>query len=367
MNWTNKKIIAILKTHFLIWNNWRSNNSNLNINLSRVNLSSLNLNFKNLSGIDFSETNFRKAQLTLANLSNTNLRGADFYESKLDGSNLTGAYICGANLGNTDLAETNFTKADLCGASLNAAHIYRANFYEANLAQVDLMGARVVETNIEKANIDDCKIYGISVWNLKGNPRSQSNLIITRPDEPTVTVDNLKLAQFIYLLINNKEIRDVIDTVAKKAVLILGRFTPERLEILQAIRNKLRELGYVPIIFDFTKPDSHDFIETVSTLAHISKFVIADFTEPKIVLEEVPHIARTVSVPIQPLCMKGIENIAVTPGNLRVNHRSILDDFYYEDIEHLMQNFEQKVLYPAESMAQDLLERKRKEALRGQE
>ncbi|MEH2310715.1 MAG: hypothetical protein V7K35_04625 [Nostoc sp.] len=48
--------------------------------------------------------------------------------------------------------------------------------------------------------------------------------------------------------------------------------------------------------------------------------------------------------------------MAVTLVNLRVNHHSIVDDFYYENLEHLMQNFEQMVISPAESMAQELLE-----------
>ena len=48
------------------------------------------------------------------------------------------------------------------------------------------------------------------------------------------------MAQFIYLLLDNSKIREVIDTVAKKAVLILGRFTPERKAILDALRNVLR-------------------------------------------------------------------------------------------------------------------------------
>ena len=36
------------------------------------------------------------------------------------------------------------------------------------------------------------------------------------------------MAQFVYLLLNNAKIRDVIDTVTAKAVLILGRFKGER-------------------------------------------------------------------------------------------------------------------------------------------
>ena len=48
--------------------------------------------------------------------------------------------------------------------------------------------------------------------------------LVPRP-EPKVTVDNIEVAQFIYLLLHNGKIRDVIDTVTSKAVLILGRFT----------------------------------------------------------------------------------------------------------------------------------------------
>ena len=64
------------------------------------------------------------------------------------------------------------------------------------------------------------------MWDLKVDDHTrQQNLIITHPDDPVITVDNIKLAQFIYLLLNNKEIRDVIDTVGRKGVLLLGRFT----------------------------------------------------------------------------------------------------------------------------------------------
>ncbi len=57
----------------------------------------------------------------------------------------------------------------------------------------------------------------------------QQNLIITHPREPKVMVDNIEVAQFIYLLLHNQNIRDVIDTITSKAVLILGRFKPETL------------------------------------------------------------------------------------------------------------------------------------------
>ena len=45
-----------------------------------------------------------------------------------------------------------------------------------------------------------------------------------------------ELAQFIYLLLNNARIREVIDTITSKTVLILGPFTPERKRTLNALR-----------------------------------------------------------------------------------------------------------------------------------
>jgi hypothetical protein len=37
-------------------------------------------------------------------------------------------------------------------------------------------------------------------------------LVITGPGEPEITVDNIEVAQFIYLMLNNEKVRDVIDT-----------------------------------------------------------------------------------------------------------------------------------------------------------
>ena len=60
-----------------------------------------------------------------------------------------------------------------------------------------------------------------------------------------------------------QKIRDVIDTITSKAVLILGRFTPERKAVLDALREELRKRDYLPILFDFEKPASKDLTGTV--------------------------------------------------------------------------------------------------------
>ena len=59
-------------------------------------------------------------------------------------------------------------------------------------------------------------------------------------DEPEITIDDIEVAQFVYLLLYNQKIRKVIDTITSKAVLILGRFTEEHKRGLNAIRDELR-------------------------------------------------------------------------------------------------------------------------------
>jgi hypothetical protein len=99
----------------------------------------------------------------------------------------------------------------------------------------------LIGTDLCGANHSGSSIYGIAAWDVKlTSDTRQENLIITPPSEPAITVDNIKVAQFIYLLINNKEVRHVIDAITSKAVLILGPFTPERKIILDRQREELR-------------------------------------------------------------------------------------------------------------------------------
>jgi hypothetical protein len=44
--------------------------------------------------------------------------------------------------------------------------------------------------------------YGISAWDVKLEGAKQENLIITR-HQPKITVDNVEIAQFNYLLLEN--------------------------------------------------------------------------------------------------------------------------------------------------------------------
>jgi hypothetical protein len=129
----------------------------------------------------------------------------------------------------------------------------------------------------------------------------QENLIITPPGQTVIAVDNIKVAQFVYLLLNNEEIRDVIDTITSKAVLILGRFSDDRKPILNALRDALRDKGFLPIVFDFERPKRRDFTETIMTLAGMSCFVIADITNPRSAPLELQATVPDYMIPFVPI------------------------------------------------------------------
>jgi Pentapeptide repeats (8 copies) len=217
--------------------------------------------------------------------------GADLSPAPL----LCEANLSGANLYGANLSEANFRNAHLRGAKLNEADLSGANLYAASL----------VDTDLTDADLTSCRIYGVSAWRLKLEGAKQQNFIITKPGEPEITVDNIEVAQFVYLLLHNEKVRDVIDTITSKIVLILGRFTPERKAVLDALREELRGRDYLPILFDFDKPASRDITETISLLARMARFVPADITDARSIPQELNIIVPDLpSVPVQPLLLK---------------------------------------------------------------
>ena len=160
--------------------------------------------------------------------------------------------------------------------------MHGADFRGADLRGAILEEARLIRSRIEGANLAGCAVYGISAWDLSIDEHTvQRDLNIGRLGSAQITVDDLEVAQFMYLLMNNTRLRRVIDTITSKVVLILGRFDEQYKPVLDSLRNALRDGQYdfVPIVFDFDKPASRTTAETIATLAGMARFVIADLTE----------------------------------------------------------------------------------------
>jgi hypothetical protein len=291
------------------------------MNLSQAKLSGANLVWVTLRKLNMREADFKKADLQYANFMGANLSNANLSEANLSYANLMGANLCNANLSGTILIGTNLSNANLDGAQLIGSFV-----------------------------------YATSAWNVNLEKTIQSNLIITMPNEPTITVDNLEVSQFIYLLLNNQKIRDVIDTITSKVILILGRFTPERKVILDALREELRQLDLTPVLFDFEKPANRDITETISTLAHMARFVIADITDAKSIPQELMTIVPNLpSVPVQPLILNSQHEYSMFEHFARFPW--VLPVYRYTDEASLLQSLQENVIAPAEQKAQELMMR----------
>jgi uncharacterized protein YjbI with pentapeptide repeats len=363
----NYEHLNILKQGVEHWNEWRRNNKHIRPDLSEADLRGSILVSADLSGADFSEARLWDVTLREANLQGANLYRAALFEAdlsradlslaQLSGAQLTEAILDDANLYRATLSDVNLREAYLRHADLREANFFGANLMNATLTDADLRGAYLrgtvlIETDLTRANLSGAYIFGVSAWKLKLDEAIQTNLIVT-DDEPVITVDNLEVAQFIYLLIHNEKLRDVLDTVGKKVVLILGRFTEERKAVLDALRDELRRRNYIPILFDFEKPVSRDLTETVVTLAHLSRFVIADLTDPSALPHELMSFVRDLpSVAVQPLTLKGqrvygmFENIQRYPW--------VLPIYEYETQEQLIAELPERIIKPAEAKVEEI-------------
>ena len=238
------------------------------------------------------------------------------------------------------------------------ARLKRADLTGATLLGADLRGALLHGTRLTNADISGAQIYGIAAWDVKTDGLTQNNLVITPWDQPEITVDSIEMAQFVYLLLENKNIRQAFDTISQKGVLILGRFTKERKAVLDAIRDKLRTLGFVPMMFDFEKPKQRDFTETIKTLAGLSRFIIADITNPKSSPLELQATMPDYMIPFVPIIQEKQKPFSMFRDLKQKYGEWVLDVLEYNSAEGLIEVLEPAVVKPALEKSEQLLHKK---------
>jgi len=281
------KYIQILKAGKEEWNNWRDSYPN-----ERADFHDAKLDGSNFEGYKLTNCNFYQASLRDCNLNKTQLSWSAFFHSKLNNSTIL----------NPELTDYNEDSSFL------GVNIRWSSFAASDLENVKMKGSlfegvHLHTCNLRGADISYSRIYGLSSWgNEVDDSTIQTNLVITPHNEPTIQVDNFEIAQFLYLLITNRKIRTVIDTLATKVVLILGSFAENDKRVLNQIKTHLTLSNYIPVIFDFDKPASRSLTETVSTIAHLAKFIIADLTNSRSIPHELASIIPTLtSVPVIPI------------------------------------------------------------------
>ncbi|MEM9091612.1 MAG: pentapeptide repeat-containing protein [Cyanobacteria bacterium P01_F01_bin.53] len=359
----NQEHLKNLNKGKIYWNTWREDHPEIWPDLTRAELTDMTprlryplkrrdfrgfnfshtyLGMTDLRAVDLSKANLSFAKLNGANLSEGILSEANLQQANLEDANLTKTVLFGANLSGiyTSLVGADLTSADcrnarFCQARLAITNLHKANFSNADLRESNLNGARLIETVFKDADLSGSSVWGVSAWDLDLEGATQSELIITPKDAPRITVDDLEIAQFLYLLLNNQKLRYVIDNITTRTVLILGRFTPERKQILDEIRGALRRNNLIPLMFDFARPSDRDFTETVLTLAGLCRFVIADITNPSSSPLELQAIVPNFMIPVVPILQEGESPFAMF-RDLENKHTWVLDIIEYDSAENLV-------------------------------
>ena len=411
----NNSHLEILEQGVSAWNSWREHNPEITpdlieAHLERRNLKNINLQGAKLNGAYLDDArlqaaNFDGASLHRAQLVNAKLQRAHFYQAylgyaylqnanlndaclrnarsvRLDlynaqlkrsqlqlaelisadlwNANLTGACLDGAKLRGAYLATTTLNGASLRGADLQGAYLWGTKLKGADLKGANLIGAVLRETDFTNATLSNCKVYSTAVWDVKGEPKEQDNLAISRPDlpdEPEFTVDKLETAHFIYMIRQHEKLREIIRESTSKVVLILGRFTKKRYGVLKAVQKELQaykdEEGkgkYIPVMFDFD-PKSRDLMETVQILVGLSRFVIADVSNPKGVLVELATIVPHWEVPVKLIIDKSSSQKQVRMLAPLTKYKWIDNKiFRYDDSRQLCHALKTQVIDPVEDM-----------------
>lgn len=114
---------------------------------------------------------------------------------------------------------------------------------------------------------------------------------------------------------------------------------------------KSSEEKYLPIIFDFDRPEDRDYTETVKTLVGLSRFVIVDLSGPSVPQElyaTVPHF----KIPFVPIVETGRKPYSMV-ADLFEYPWFLAPVIEFGNKEELIELMPSKVISPAEERHQE--------------
>jgi hypothetical protein len=92
---------------------------------------------------------------------------------------------------------------------------------------------------------------------------------------------------------------------------VVSKRSPARGRVNNARGRSASAPRAIPIVFNFDKPETKDFTETIRLLAGLSRFVIADVTNPKSAPLELQATVPEIMVPFLPIIEEGQEPFAM--------------------------------------------------------
>ena len=94
------------------------------------------------------------------------------------------------------------------------------------------------------------------------------------------------------------------------------------------------------------KPESQKFLSILNVLGHVSRCILADFTQPQTMLEAAEYLATRTTAPFLPLlAAEETKEPALLP-RLRAQYSNILPTFTYANTGELSAMFEQQTVLP---------------------
>jgi hypothetical protein len=165
--------------------------------------------------------------------------------------------------------------------------------------------ALLCKAKLNSTRIVNCHVFGISCWGTDFSRCSQEGIRAYTSGSYSIRVNSIEYSFFLYQCIDNRNFKALFESTTDKLVLILGRFSKDGDSGVEALRAAVTQCGFIPVVFDFEKPDAHDLTEVVLSLSLLSRFIIVDLSDPKCAPHEIAIVAPNVNRPIASVIQGG--------------------------------------------------------------
>jgi len=148
--------------------------------------------------------------------------------------------------------------------------------------------------------------------------QSRDAVLLPRPDSPSMAKEQARARRSHQdaadrtldqaRALDGLNFSEIMSALSKRRVLILGRFSARRMPVLTALKKQLaaHPNRYLPELFTYSRPMSRDLVETILGSAALSRFIIADLSEPRSLPQELQAIVPNLqSVPVVPIINEG--------------------------------------------------------------